>query len=348
MSAPLDELTAPADATIADTMRLIDANREGIALIVDDAGVLVGTATDGDIRRGILRGLTLDSPVSEVMNTSPRTAPADSTPDQIEPMFEGGSIRLVPLVDARGVVVEVRSFKRSAPAAAAIPAVLMAGGLGTRLRPLTEDTPKPMLPIGGKPIMEITLERLRDAGIEEVVVTTRYLAEKIEEHFDDGSQWDMGISYVREEERRGTAGALRTLAGTLEGPFLVMNADLLTEIDVAKLLAFHQDQSAALTVAVRQYTFKVPYGVAQVDGTRITALVEKPSYDFFVNAGIYILEPWVVDLIPPDQYFDITELIDLLLEQGHVVASFPFFEQWIDIGRPEDLERAHAILSKGE
>lgn len=340
-----DFLTSPS-APIREVMSLINANASGIALVVEEDARLLGTVTDGDIRRGLLRGVDLDAPVREVMFTSPRVATTASPPEELEEIFRGGVIRTIPVLDEEGRLIGVHELREwlEASEPLTLPAVLMAGGLGTRLRPLTEDTPKPLLPVAGKPILERTIEHLQASGIEEIVITTRYLAEQIEEYCGDGEQWNVGIDYLRERERLGTAGALRLLEGSIDQPFLVMNGDLLTDFNVRSMFDFHREQRAAMTVAVRHYSFKVPYGVARVEDVYVQELIEKPTYDFFVNAGIYILEPWVIEHIPQGQYYDITELIDALIAQGHPVASFPIFETWMDIGRPEDLEMATAHL----
>ena len=346
MKTDIEELLTAPDAPIHEVMARINANASGIALVVDDQRDLLGTVTDGDIRRGLLEGVAMQDPVRRVMHRDPRVVGPQVPPEQIEEIFRGGVIRTIPVLDERERLVGVHELREwlGARESLALPVVLMAGGLGTRLRPLTEDTPKPLLPVGGKPILERTIEHLRASGISEFVITTRYLAEQIEEYCGDGGQWDVGIDYLRERERLGTAGALRLLKGKIDRPFLVMNGDLLTNFSVRSMLDFHREQSAAMTVGVRHYSFKVPYGVARVDGVYVQELVEKPTYDFFVNAGIYLLEPWVIEHIPEGTYFDITELIEILLEQEHLVGSFPIFETWMDIGRPEDLERANAHL----
>ena len=343
-----DYLARPTD-TLREVMVQLNRTSTQIALVVDAQRCLLGTLTDGDIRRALLSGCDIEAPASAAMHTEPRTVREDAEGSEIDAIFQSGFIRTIPVINEQKRVLGVHVLQdwpgHIAPRRVGLPAVVMAGGLGTRLRPLTDSTPKPLLPVGGKPILEHTIEHLSAAGIEEIVITTRYLAEQIEEFCGDGGKWDIGIDYLRERDRLGTAGALRHFKDRLKRPFLVMNGDLLTDFNVQSMLDFHLEQSAAMTVGVRHYSFQVPYGVAQVEGVHVKELVEKPTYDFFVNAGIYILEPWVISHIPPDEYYDITQLIDALIEQQQDVVSYPIYESWIDIGRPEDLARAHELMT---
>lgn len=372
MRTDLEALTIDALASIRQGMKRIDENRAGIVLVVDEHHVLLGTVTDGDVRRAILRSEPLESPLTRIMTTTPTVLPikteareAGKTPltldetarRQGQEMMASKRLRHLPVVTASDHVVvgllslddswEDRAERHEGGGPKPLSAVVMAGGLGSRLRPLTQTTPKPLLPVGGKPILERIVEHLHGSGVEQMVITTRYMAEQVEGYFQRGDAWGVHIDYIREQERRGTAGALRELCGKVEHPFLVMNGDLLTDFSVQEMYSFHQEHQAVMTVGVRQYSFQVPYGVAEVEGVRIRALSEKPTYDFFVNAGIYILEPRLLDLIP-DRYFDITELIEELVERGEPVVSFPIHEQWMDIGRPEDLEVANAMFQEDE
>jgi len=223
--------------------------------------------------------------------------------------------------------------------------VIMAGGFGTRLRPLTDDTPKPMLPIGGKPLMERTIEGLQKSGISRINVTTHYLQEKITRYFGTGSRFGVELRYVSEDEPLGTAGALRLMEDVNE-PLLVMNGDILTKVDFRSLLKFHQEQKAALTVAVRQYDVQVPYGVIEAEKGIVTGLQEKPRFNFLVNAGIYLLEPSARRCIPDGEPYDMTDLIAHLLERGETVAGFPIMEYWLDIGKHDDFRKAQQDVSQ--
>ena len=228
-----------------------------------------------------------------------------------------------------------------------IQAVIMAGGLGIRLRPLTEDLPKPMLPVGGKPLMELVIEQLRQIGIRRVNVTTHYKPEKISDHFGDGSSFGIDLQYINEDKPLGTGGAL----GLIDAPketMLVINGDILTQVDFRAMLAYHQEHRAVMTVAVRQYDIKVPYGVIECEESRVCALKEKPQMHFLVNAGIYLLEPKVYEFIPKHEHFNMTDLIQRLLDSDQIVTSFPIIEYWLDIGKLADYEQAQKDMQQRE
>jgi NDP-sugar pyrophosphorylase family protein len=246
----------------------------------------------------------------------------------------------LPVVDDAGRIVEL--LLRSdfvTEERLGLSAVIMAGGFGTRLRPLTDELPKPMLPMGDRPLLELTIERLREAGIHRVNLTTHYLAEKITSHFGNGQALDVDVNYVTEDRPLGTAGGLK-LMSDVDETLLVINGDILTEVDFRSMLAYHRDHGADATVGVRQYELQVPYGVVECDGVRVRGVREKPVLTFLVNAGIYLLEPAVRRHIPDDQRFDMTDLIERLVEKGRHVVSFPVVEYWLDIGRPGDYEQA--------
>jgi NDP-sugar pyrophosphorylase family protein len=222
----------------------------------------------------------------------------------------------------------------------------MAGGLGTRLRPLTDDTPKPMLPVGGRPLMEHIIGQLRESGIRRVNITTHYRHDKIAEHFGDGDGFGVEIEYVSEERPLGTAGALSLLAACAE-PLLVVNGDILTRVDFRAMLGFHRRQEAAFTVGVRRFAVDVPYGIVETEGPEVREITEKPRFEFLVNAGIYLLEPEIVRLIPVDTRFEMNDLIGLAIAEGRRVVNFPIVEYWLDIGRPGDYAQAQADAENG-
>ncbi len=334
--------------TLRDAVSRIDAMRLGIALVVDAEGRLIGTVTDGDVRRAVLANVGLDRPVQAVLDRKadspfprPITAQGDADPAALLSLLQQYGITHLPLVDAQGRPVDLVTTDDFLPeqGGSGLQAVIMAGGPGSRLRPLTEEVPKPMLPIGGRPLMEIIIEQLRDAGIHRVNVTTHHRREKITGHFGDGRNFGVEINYVEEDQPLGTAGALGLLAAPTE-TMLVINGDILTQVGIRAMLAFHREHRADLTVAVQPYAIQVPYGVIESEGPRVTRLTEKPRLQFFVNAGIYLIEPVVHSHIPSGGRFDMTDLIDRLLEAGRTVVSFPLHEYWRDIGQHEDYERA--------
>lgn len=350
----IEKLFVRPDDPIREVIACIDRNVKGIALVVDAERHLLGTITDGDIRRAILAGLSLDLPVTELLArkaTSPYprpvTAPASTSHESLLELMQTRSVRQIPLLDDDGCVVDLMTLDELAPPRVLpLQAVIMAGGPGTRLRPLTEQLPKPMLPVGDRPLMELTIERLRQAGIRRVSVTTHYLGERIAEHFGDGSAFGVELNYVSEEQPLGTAGALG-LVQTSGEPLLVINGDILTRMDFRAMLAYHRKHRADLTVAVREYDFQVPYGALECDGPFVRALREKPVLRFLVNAGIYLLEPSVSQYIPAGQRFDMPDLIQTLLDQGRPVVSFPILEYWLDIGHHAAYAQAQEDIQNG-
>ena len=335
-----------AESTIRDVLGCIDRSDRGIALMIDGTGHLLATVTDGDVRRAILDGRKLAEPASELLNykgsayKTPITASVKSTRAAMLQLMQERDILQLPLLDESGVVVELITMDELLPEdTLPIQAVIMAGGFGTRLRPLTEDLPKPTLPIGDRPIMQHIIDGLRGVGIRRVNVTTHFQPEKITEYFGNGQEFGVELNYVEEDRPLGTAGAL-SLMQTPDEPLLVINGDILTQVDFRAMLAFHRENHAELTVGVRRYEFQIPYGVIETEGARVKGLQEKPELQFLVNAGIYLLEPSVHTEIPHGQRFDMTDLIEKLLAAGRTVTSFPIVEYWLDIGQPGDYERA--------
>jgi len=331
----------PPTATVHDAIRAIDANLVLMALVCEPDGRLCGTVTDGDVRRLILRGGSLDDPVATIMNPAPTTAPAGTPERRLLALMRRTGHRRIPLVDGRGRVTGVAFLEEFLHVGELDNwVVLMAGGLGSRLRPLTYDCPKPLLPVGPKPILETILESCRDQGFRRFFISVNYKADMVMRHFGDGSRWDVSIEYIKEDKKLGTAGPLRLLPELPDKPLLVMNGDLLTKINFRHLMDFHTEHRATATMCVRESTFQVPFGVVEVDDQRLTGIAEKPEQRFLVNAGIYMLDPEAVEAIPKDTYFDMPDLYDRLLAADRQVVVFPIREYWMDIGRLDDLERA--------
>jgi NDP-sugar pyrophosphorylase family protein len=258
------------------------------------------------------------------------------------------SLRHLPVVDAAGRLVDVMLLEdllRPLPIPNA--AVVMAGGDGRRMRALSDEVPKPLLRVGGKPLLEILIERLRSAGISQFFVTVRYKSEMIEAHFGDGSRLGVRIRYVRENAPLGTAGALAQLPEAPTAPFFLVNGDILTRCDFLGMLDFHRRCRAELTVGAVPHTVEVPYGVLRVEGDQLAAIEEKPRLDFLVNAGVYVVDPAVIPLIPRERAFDATELIPLLKRAGRTVVAFPIREYWLDVGRDGDFHRANRDVAEG-
>ena len=345
----------PPDCSSREAIARINANGQGIVLVVDEEGRLLDTVNDGDIRRAVLAGLDLDSPVTVLKarkaaspHPTPLTAPEGTDKASLLKLMQQAGLRQIPLLDKEDRVVGLVTIRDLLAAKELdLQAVVMAGGAGKRLRPLTEKTPKPMLSVGGKPLLEQVIQRLAGAGVKRISLTTHYKAEVIEDHFGDGSRFGVDIRYLNEESPLGTAGALSLLPAASE-PLLVINGDILTEVDFGAMLDFHHDNRAEMTVGVRDYELKVPFGVIETDGARVIGLSEKPVIRHFINAGVYLLNPEVCQLVPNGQRFDMTDLIDHLLELGRRVVSFPIIEYWLDIGQQTDYEQAQLDIKKKE
>jgi dTDP-glucose pyrophosphorylase len=333
--------------SVREAMERLDAARTQIVLVIDPDGRLLGTVTDGDIRRAILRQTDLDASVEEVMNAHPVTARSGAHPEALVGIMRDRQVHQLPLVDESGRVTGLELLDRlmaSPPRENA--AVLMAGGLGSRLRPLTETTPKPLLEIGGRPLLETIIETLAEHGFRRLYLSVNYRADQIEAHFGDGKARGLRIDYLREDTFLGTAGALSLLPEPPEAPLLVMNGDILTTLDFGQLMDFHDAQDADLTMCIRQISTRVPYGVVDLDENRIVAITEKPEQQHFVNAGIYVLDPGVVAGIAAGRRLDMTELAQEVSAGGRTVAAFPIREYWLDIGQPADYERAQADYAR--
>jgi dTDP-glucose pyrophosphorylase/CBS domain-containing protein len=348
------EVCVDASATIRDAIARIDRNQRGIVLVVDERGALLDTVTDGDIRRALLAGQDLNAPIAELMrhkmarrSTAPVTASLGAERAELLALMKDHAVRQIPLVTPDGVVAALMTLDELLPNdRPRLQAVIVAGGSGTRLRPLTDEMPKPMLRVGDRPLMELTVERLREAGIRKVHVTTCYQHEKIQEHFGDGRGFGVEFTYMNESVPLGTAGGLAQLEETDE-PLLIINGDVLTGLHIGAMLDYHREHEADLTVAVRKYDLAVPYGVVEGDAPEVRRIVEKPTYSFFVNAGIYILQPTMRRHVPRDQSFHMTDLIHRLVEIGQRVVSFPVLEYWLDIGEPLQYEQAQLDVKQG-
>lgn len=341
------------DNTIAHAVACIDRNLSGIVLVIDADYHLLGTVTDGDVRRALLADVSLDEPISVLLlmkadsNLKPVTALRGTSETVLLSLMKQYSLHQIPLLNEVGQVVDLITLDDLLPREnLSLQAVIMAGGSGTRLRPLTIDLPKPMLPVDGKPLMERVIEQLRQVGIRRINITTHYKAEKIVDHFGDGSEFGVQLNYVDEDRPLGTGGALGLMPYPDE-PVLVINGDILTQVDFRAMLYFHQENRADMTIGVRRYEMQVPYGVIECEGVLVKHLQEKPQVGFLVNAGIYLLEPSVYQFMPQNVSFNMTDLIQWLLDAGRTVVSFPIHEYWLDIGQHADYTQAQGDLKNG-
>ncbi len=336
------EIALRPETTIREALQNLDRSAMQIVLVTDPEMHLLGTVTDGDLRRALLKGATLDSRIDEAMNRRPSTGKRNENPLIWRQRMQRKSLRHLPIVDTGGRVVDLICEQREKPLCRPNPVVLMLGGLGMRLRPLTQTTPKPMLRVGDKPILETILEHVMEQGFHRFHFCINYLGEQIRQHFGDGSRWGVQIHYIEEKRRMGTAGALSLLKPLPELDLIVMNGDLLTKVDLGALLTHHQEHGNDATVCVREYQQQVPFGVMEMRGGRIERLAEKPVYRYFVNAGIYALSPGAVARLPKGLPYDMPQLLDGLIKHGRPVGGFPLTEYWLDIGRLPDFEQAQA------
>lgn len=314
-----------------------------IVLVVSVQGTLVGTLTDGDIRRGLLRGLDLNSPIESIVHREAMVVPPQMNRDMVLDLMQANVINALPVVDESRRVLGLHLLNDLlAPVHRPNLMVIMAGGQGTRLRPHTENCPKPLLPVGGKPMLEHIILRAKAEGFQHFIVAIHYLGQMIEDYFGDGSRWQVKIDYLRENSPLGTAGALGLLKPHPEIPFLVTNGDVLTDIRYGELLDFHCHHGAAATMAVRLHEWQHPFGVVRIQGVDIIGFEEKPISRSHINAGIYVLEPSALDLLNRNERCDMPKLFSRLQESAARTIVYPMHEPWLDVGRIDDFERAQA------
>lgn len=336
------------ETSILNTIKVIDkSNPLLIAFVVDQERKLWGTVTDGDIRRGILNGFSIDAPVNLIMNPNPVSVSVKDSPARVNRVAERNElIKVIPVLDEKSKVINIKKANRFFRHKLSNSVLIMAGGLGTRLRPLTYDCPKPLLKVGKKPILEIIIDNFINHGFYNFYISINYKGKMIEDYFGDGSHKNISITYLKEEKRLGTAGALSLLDTIPQKPIVVMNGDLLTKVNFKQLLDFHNSSNSSATLCVREHEFQIPFGVVQIDNCQLKALKEKPTSKVFVNAGIYVLSPDVIKEIPKNEFYDMTDLFSDLLAKDQNSAVFPVHEYWMDIGRITEYEKADKIYSK--
>ena len=334
-----------ADATIQDAIRNLNDSSIRIVLVLDEVDRLLGTISDGDIRRGLLKGLRLESPVAEILHRTALVAPTSVGQDMIRQLMLVNKIQQIPIVDEENRVVGLHLWNElSAPQSRANTLVIMAGGKGTRLRPHTENCPKPMLLVAGRPMLEHIVERARLEGFRRFLFAVHYLSHMIEDHFEDGSRFHVTIEYLREKQPLGTAGALSLMSNYPEEAMVVTNGDVLTDIRYGELLDFHMRYEAAATMAVRAHEWRHPYGVVQTQGVDIIGFEEKPIARTHINAGVYALDPSALDLLKPGEPCDMPTLFEMLQARAARTVAYPMHEPWLDVGRPEDLHLARTMM----
>jgi len=339
----LENIKISTELTIKEALNVINIGSVKIALVVDKHDRLLGTLSDGDIRRAILMKKSLSDTIEGIYFKTPVVAKRHNSKKSLLRLCLLKKVEQIPIIDDNLNIIDLfvvdDALTKSQHENSVI---LMVGGLGKRLRPLTQSKPKPMLHVGGRPILETIVNGFVNNGFTNITMCLGYKSEYIQNYFKDGSDFGASISYIFEGKRMGTAGALTLLKKKLGKPFFVMNGDLLTNIDFNKMLDFHIENNSKATMCVREYDIKVPYGVVNVTNENITSIKEKPIHKFFVNAGIYLLEPECINLIPNNEFYDMTSLFEKLISDNEKITSFPLSEYWLDIGKLDDYEKANA------
>lgn len=327
---------------IYKTIQQIDKNVREFVVVVDKNSNILGTVTDGDIRRAILKGMDLNQPVKKIMNANPKTSGKDATRVKTLQILKKYKIRQLPIVSEKGKLLDIVFLDNLVDNVQSKAfALIMAGGQGTRLRPLTNDKPKPMLHVGERPILETLINQLRENDIQNIFIAINYKGKQIENYFKNGEQLGVNINYLKESKRMGTAGALSLLPKSIDETVLVLNADLLTRLNFQGLLDFHEAGGFDATMAIKEIEYQVPYGVVRLDKKHnVTQIDEKPSQQFLVNAGVYALSPKCIPYVPKNKFLDITQLMVFLIQHNRTIGAFPVREYWMDIGRHKDFEKA--------
>lgn len=347
MMANIDRILIKKEYTIREAMKVLDLGAKGIVFVVDDNKRLIGSITDGDIRRAILKDVSLDSPIESIMNSNPISAKNTCTRDEIKDIFIRRAVRQIPILDKDDVVIDMVTINDILlPEGKENPVVIMAGGLGTRLKELTEEIPKPMLKVGNDPILHHIINNFKQYGYNKIFISVNYRAEVIENYFQDGYAYGVKIEYIKEEERLGTAGGISLARSCLDKPFFVINGDILTNLNVEDMMNFHIDGNYDITVGVRSHDFQIPYGIVKVNNSSIEGITEKPILNYYINGGIYCLNPEVVDIIPKGICYDITELIHSCINRGLRVGSYEIKDYWMDIGKIDDYNKANEDIYK--
>lgn len=339
---PVSKLCLPPSGSIRDALAVIERGSEGICLMVDENQRLLGTVTDGDIRRALLKGASLEDCVEPFARRQFTSVPVHASRAEVIDLMQARQLHQIPILDEEGRLKGLHLLHEilgSQPRPNW--AVIMAGGKGTRLGELTKSTPKPMLKVAGRPILERLVLHLVGCGIRRIFISTNYLASIIEDHFGDGSRFGCRIDYLREntEEPLGTGGSLSLLPEQPEHPVFVCNGDLVTQVDVASLFDFHQEGSYLATIGVRNYAHEIPFGCLEVQDGRVNSIVEKPTVTQLINAGIYILSPEIIQRVPR-KFFPITELFDEAVRRQDRIGAFEIIDEWIDVGQREQLKQA--------
>jgi dTDP-glucose pyrophosphorylase/predicted transcriptional regulator len=328
-------------------INVLDKGGLRVTLVVDSNKKLLGTITDGDIRRALLKHLPMDSRVEDIMNKSPVAALSTDSADEILLKMQSRDLLHIPIINKNGVVVGLETLQHMTyKKKYDNPVFLMAGGFGTRLHPLTKDIPKPLLKVGNRPILETILFQFIKSGFHNFYISTHYRADMIHEYFGDGSAWGVKIEYINEDKPLGTAGSIGLLPNNLPNlPILMMNGDVLTRVNFEDLLAFHNETKGIATMCIREYDIHIPFGVVDINKHQLEGLTEKPIKKFFVNAGIYTFEPELIRKVKDFEHIDMPNLLEKQIDEGQTVSVFPIHEYWQDIGQINDYQSANKTFN---
>jgi len=347
MSKSWNKSLLPPEATVEDAKRVLDSDSMRIVFVVSEKGRLLGIVTQNDYRKSILKYVDNHAPITSIMNDNPKTVLVTDSESVIGELFIKTHLMHLPVVDEDGILVNVEYYDEHLMIDSQDNwMIIMAGGQGSRLRPLTTDTPKPLLKVGGKPILETIIDNCISYGFRKFYLSVNYKAQMIEDYFGDGSKWGIQISYLKEKKQKGTAGSLSLLPETPSKPFIVMNADLITDLNFQDLINFHLEHKSVATMCVKEYEFAVPYGVVGVNNGAIEKIDEKPVHKFFVNAGVYVLGPKVLKFLPENKPLDMTDLFSKVINGNQNTAVFPIHEYWLDIGSVGDYQNANGNSDK--
>ena len=337
----IDEIKINQNASIKEALEVIDKGAIKVAVVLSDDGLLLGMLNDGDIRRALLKGMSLGDSIAGIINKHPVVANINDTNERILELANEKKLHQIPII-SNGKLIGIQDIREFlAPKNKPNKVILMVGGLGTRLRPLTNDVPKPMLDVGNKPILHTIVENFVKYGYTDIIMCVNYKSEIIKEYFGNGDKFGVKIEYVLESKRMGTAGALSLLQKRPKDDFFVMNGDLLTNVNFEYLHEYHKDSNALASICIRKYEMQVPYGVVNVRANKVTSIEEKPTQSFFVSAGIYMFSPIVLDFIPKGVFYDMPTLFSELLKHDFPIHPFPIREYWLDIGRMDEYRRAN-------
>ncbi|WP_238883203.1 nucleotidyltransferase family protein [Clostridium sp. YIM B02551] len=347
MKSVIDKILVYKNYSIRRTLEVLDSGAKGIVLLVDDDKKLLGTITDGDIRRAILKGISLEDSIEKVTHFNPVSVNHSMTKDEIKDIFIKKAVKDIPIVDENNIVIDLITINDILlPNGKENLVIIMAGGLGTRLKDLTREIPKPMLKVGSDPLLEHIINNFKKYGFNKFLFSVNYKAEIIENYFQNGIAYGVKINYIKEKKRLGTAGGIKLGTDYIDKDFFVINGDIFTNVNVEAMMNYHKENNFGITVGVRKYFYEIPYGVIEVENKNIKELKEKPTIDYLINGGIYCLSPSMTEFIPEDTYYEITDLINLCIEKGIPVGYYEITDYWMDIGKLEDYQKVNEDIYK--